>query len=202
MNGVITTAMKVNSGYEDTVKAAGGKIGHVGCVVSGMIKTGDTAVLKVDEEKRALSARNHSATHLLQAALRIVLGSHVEQAGSSVNENRLRFDFTHFSALTEEEIKKVETIVNENIAKCLPVKAENMPIEEARKTGAAALFGEKYGDIVRVVSMGDVSKEFCGGTHVENTGVITAFKIISETGVSAGVRRIRGSDIQRAFAVL
>jgi alanyl-tRNA synthetase len=146
--------------------------------------------LKVDEEKRALSARNHSATHLLQAALRIVLGSHVEQAGSSVNENRLRFDFTHFSALTEEEIKKVETIVNENIAKCLPVKAENMPIEEARKTGAAALFGEKYGDIVRVVSMGDVSKEFCGGTHVENTGVITAFKIISETGVSAGVRRV------------
>ena len=147
-------------------------------------------MLKVDEEKRALSARNHSATHLLQAALRIVLGSHVEQAGSSVNENRLRFDFTHFSALTEEEIKKVETIVNENIAKCLPVKAENMPIEEARKTGAAALFGEKYGDIVRVVSMGDVSKEFCGGTHVENTGVITAFKIISETGVSAGVRRV------------
>ena len=188
-NGVITTA-EGEFRVEDTVKAAGGKIGHVGCVVSGMIKTGDTAVLKVDEEKRALSARNHSATHLLQAALRIVLGSHVEQAGSSVNENRLRFDFTHFSALTEEEIKKVETIVNENIAKCLPVKAENMPIEEARKTGAAALFGEKYGDIVRVVSMGDVSKEFCGGTHVENTGVITAFKIISETGVSAGVRRV------------
>lgn len=188
-NGVITTA-EGEFRVEDTVKAAGGKIGHVGCVVSGMIKTGDTAVLKVDEEKRALSARNHSATHLLQAALRIVLGSHVEQAGSSVNENRLRFDFTHFSALTEEEIKKVETIVNENIAKCLPVKAENMPIEEARKTGAAALFGEKYGDIVRVVSMGDFSKEFCGGTHVENTGVITAFKIISETGVSAGVRRI------------
>ena len=188
-NGVITTA-EGEFRVEDTVKAAGGKIGHVGCVVSGMIKTGDTAVLKVDEEKRALSARNHSATHLLHAALRIVLGSHVEQAGSSVNENRLRFDFTHFSALTEEEIKKVETIVNENIAKCLPVKAENMPIEEARKTGAAALFGEKYGDIVRVVSMGDVSKEFCGGTHVENTGVITAFKIISETGVSAGVRRI------------
>lgn len=188
-NGVITTA-EGEFRVEDTVKAAGGKIGHVGCVVSGMIKTGDTAVLKVDEEKRALSARNHSATHLLQAALRIVLGSHVEQAGSSVNENRLRFDFTHFSALTEEEIKKVETIVNENIAKCLPVKAENMPIEEARKTGAAALFGEKYGDIVRVVSMGDVSKEFCGGTHVENTGVITAFKIISETGVSADVRRI------------
>ena len=114
----------------------------------------------------------------------------MEQAGSSVNENRLRFDFTHFSALTKEEIKEVERIVNEQIMNALPVKAENMPIEEAKKTGAAALFGEKYGDIVRVVSMGEFSKEFCGGTHVDNTGVITAFKIISETGVSAGVRRI------------
>ncbi len=119
-----------------------------------------------------------------------MLGTHVEQAGSSVNEYRLRFDFTHFSALTKEELKKVEEIVNEQIMNCLPVKAENMPIEEAKKTGAAALFGEKYGDIVRVVSMGDFSKEFCGGTHVDNTGVITAFKIISETGVAAGVRRI------------
>ena len=155
-----------------------------------MIKVGDTVSLKVNEEKRALSARNHSATHLLQKALRMVLGTHVEQSGSSVNENRLRFDFTHFSALTAEEIKKVEEIVNDSIMSCLPVKAENMPIEEARKTGAAALFGEKYGDIVRVVSMGEFSKEFCGGTHVDNTGVITAFKIISETGVSAGVRRI------------
>ena len=175
---------------EDTVKLLGGKIGHVGQVIEGMIKTGDSARLEVDEEKRALSARNHSATHLLQKALRTVLGTHVEQAGSSVNEYRLRFDFTHFSALTKEELKKVEDIVNENIMKCLAVTAENMPIEEAKKTGAAALFGEKYGDIVRVVSMGDFSKELCGGTHVDNTGVITAFKIISETGVAAGVRRI------------
>ncbi len=175
---------------EDTVKLHGNKIGHIGHVVRGMIKAGDTAALAVDKEKRALTARNHSATHLLQKALRQVLGNHVEQAGSSVNENRLRFDFTHFSALTPEEIDKVEAIVNENISGCLPVKVENMPIEEAKKTGAAALFGEKYGDIVRVVSMGDFSKELCGGTHVENTGVISMFKIISETGVAAGVRRI------------
>lgn len=175
---------------EDTVKLAGGKIGHKGHVVTGMVKVGDTVTLKVDEEKRRLSANNHSATHLLQKALRTVLGSHVEQAGSSVNEERLRFDFTHFSALTEEEIQKVEALVNEQIRAALPVVAENMPIEEAKKTGAAALFGEKYGDVVRVVSMGEFSKEFCGGTHVSNTSSIMAFKIISETGVAAGVRRI------------
>ena len=187
--GIIETAdgkFKV----EDTIKLLGGKIGHVGVVIEGMIKVGDQATLKVDEEKRALSARNHSATHLLQKALRTVLGTHVEQAGSSVNEDRLRFDFTHFSALTQDEIKEVEQIVNENIQKALPVTCEYLPIEEARKTGAQALFGEKYGDVVRVVSMGEFSKEFCGGTHVSNTGEITAFKIISESGVAAGVRRI------------
>ena len=188
-NGVIRTEDGVFQ-VEDTIKLLGGKIGHVGHVASGMLKVGDKVSLEVNEEKRALSARNHSATHLLQQALRQVLGTHVEQAGSSVNEYRLRFDFTHFSAMTKEELKKVENIVNQQIMNCLPVKAENMPIEEAKKTGAAALFGEKYGDIVRVVSMGDFSKEFCGGTHVDNTGVITAFKIISETGVAAGVRRI------------
>lgn len=187
--GVIKTA-EGEFLVEDTVKLLGGKIGHIGHVIKGMLKTGDKAILEVNAEKRALSARNHSATHLLQKALRTVLGTHVEQAGSSVNEERLRFDFTHFSALTKEEISQVEEIVNENIMKALPVKAENMAIEEARKTGAAALFGEKYGDIVRVVTMGGFSKEFCGGTHVENTGVITAFKIISESGVAAGVRRI------------
>lgn len=175
---------------EDVVKLLGGKFGHIGHVTKGMIKVGDTVTLEVDKDNRALSANNHSATHLLQKALRMVLGNHVEQAGSSVNADRLRFDFTHFSSMTPEELKRVEEIVNEQIMNCLPVKAVNMPIEEARKTGAAALFGEKYGDIVRVVSMGDFSIEFCGGTHVANTGVITAFKILSETGVAAGVRRI------------
>lgn len=175
---------------EDTIKLLGGKIGHVGVMTKGMIKTGDKVSLEVNAKKRALSARNHSATHLLQKALRTVLGTHVEQAGSSVNEDRLRFDFTHFSAMTAEELKKVEDIVNEQISNGLQVIVKNMPIEEAKKTGAQALFGEKYGDIVRVVNMSDFSIEFCGGTHVKNTSEIMAFKIISETGVAAGVRRI------------
>lgn len=187
--GIIRTA-EGEFKVEDTVKLLGGKIGHVGVVIKGMIKTGDQAELCVDAEKRALSARNHSATHLLQKALRTVLGTHVEQAGSSVNEDRLRFDFSHFSAMTAEELQKVEAIVNEQIVAGLPVKVENMPIEEARKTGAQALFGEKYGDVVRVVNMGDYSIEFCGGTHVKNTNEIMAFKILSESGVAAGVRRI------------
>ncbi|MBM6855833.1 alanine--tRNA ligase [Mediterraneibacter glycyrrhizinilyticus] len=175
---------------EDTVKLLGGKIGHIGVVTKGMIKSGDKVTLEVDAKKRALSARNHSATHLLQKALRTVLGTHVEQAGSSVNEDRLRFDFTHFSAMTPEELQKVEDMVNEKIREALPVVVKNMPIEEAKKTGAQALFGEKYGDIVRVVNMSDFSIEFCGGTHVSNTSEIMAFKIVSETGVAAGVRRI------------
>lgn len=187
--GIIRTA-EGEFKVEDTVKLLGGKIGHVGVVIKGMIKTGDQAELCVDAEKRALSARNHSATHLLQKALRTVLGTHVEQAGSSVNEERLRFDFSHFSAMTAEELQKVEEIVNEQIVAGLPVKVENMPIEEARKTGAQALFGEKYGEVVRVVNMGDYSIEFCGGTHVKNTNEIMAFKILSESGVAAGVRRI------------
>lgn len=187
--GVIRTA-DGEFRVEDVVKLLGGKFGHIGHVTKGMIKVGDTVTLNVDQENRVCSANNHSATHLLHKALRIVLGNHVEQAGSSVNANRLRFDFTHFSALTAEELKRVEEIVNDQIRKDLSVKVENLPIEEARKTGAAALFGEKYGDIVRVVSMGDFSIEFCGGTHVPNTGSITAFKILFETGVAAGIRRI------------
>lgn len=175
---------------EDVIKLHGGKIGHVGRVTKGMIKISDTVTLKIDRENRSLAANNHSATHLLQKALRMVLGTHVEQAGSLNNANRLRFDFTHFSAMTQEEIKEVEAIVNREIRNHLPVTVRNMPIEEAKKTGAAALFGEKYGDVVRVVSMGDFSIEFCGGTHVSNTGDIMAFKILSETGVAAGVRRI------------
>ena len=175
---------------KDVVKLLGGKIGHIGVVTSGMFKKGDVVKLAINKEQRSDTAKNHSATHLLQKALRIVLGSHVEQAGSFNNQDKLRFDFTHFSALTQEELDKVEAIVNEEISKGIPVLTKVMSIEDAKKTGAMALFGEKYGDNVRVVSMGDFSKELCGGTHTDNTASIAAFKIISETGVAAGVRRI------------
>ncbi len=174
----------------DTIKLLGGKVGHVGKVTKSMFKVGDTVTLKVDADVRSATAKNHSATHLLQKALREILGTHVEQAGSLVNKDHLRFDFTHFQAMTDEEIKAVENLVNEKIAETIPVVTDIMTIEEARRTGAMALFGEKYGEKVRVVSMGDFSKEFCGGTHVSNTSVISQFKIISESGVAAGVRRI------------
>ncbi len=187
--GLIKTAEGVFE-VEDTIKLRGGKIGHVGKMRSGMIKTGDTVILEVDSERHSLGARNHSATHLLQKALRTVLGTHVEQAGSLNNADRLRFDFTHFSAMSADEIKQTENLVNKAIAEAFPVVIKEMPIEEARKTGAQALFGEKYGDVVRVVNMGDYSVELCGGTHVKNTSEIAAFKILSETGVAAGVRRI------------
>lgn len=185
---------------EDVIKLQGGKIGHVGRVVSGIFKTGDIVTLSVDKNKRSLTAKNHSATHLLQKALKTVLGNHVEQAGSSVDENRLRFDFTHFSAMTAEEIAAVEKLVNEQISLDLKVVTDVMDIEDAKKSGAMALFGEKYGDRVRVVSMGDFSKELCGGTHVSNTGAIAAFKIISESGVSAGVRRIEALTSSGLFS--
>jgi len=175
---------------EDVIHLQGGKIGHIGTVKKGSLKINDSVNLKVNPEHRAATAKNHSATHLLQKALRIVLGNHVEQAGSFVSNERLRFDFTHFSAMTDEEIRRVEDIVNEHIGMSLPVTTKLMSIDEAKKEGAMALFGEKYSEQVRVVSMGEFSKELCGGTHVSNTGYITVFKILSDTGIAAGVRRI------------
>ena len=188
---------------KDTIKLQGGKVGHVGTVVKGMFKVGDTVTLKVCKANRLSTGKNHSATHLAQKALRLVLGSHVEQAGSYVDADRLRFDFSHFSAMTQEEIAKVEALVNEQIAANLAVVTEEMTLDEAKKTGAMALFGEKYGEKVRVVQMGDFSVELCGGTHVPNTGDIAYFKIVSESGVAAGVRRIEaltGEGLMKYYA--
>ncbi|MEE1102104.1 MAG: alanine--tRNA ligase [Agathobacter sp.] len=188
---------------EDTVKVVGNRYAHVGYVSQGMIRNGQKVTLSVDAKLRNKTCRNHSATHLMQKALREVLGTHVEQAGSFQDGERTRFDFSHFSAMTAEEIKKVEDIVNEKIAEGIPVVTDVMTVDEAKKTGAMALFGEKYGETVRVVSMGDFSKEFCGGTHVKNTADIAAFKILSESGVAAGVRRIEaltGDNVLNYYA--
>ena len=197
--GIIRTAAGEFQ-VEDTIKLLGGKVGHVGKMISGMMKTGDEADLSVDAALRAKICKNHSATHLLQEALREVLGTHVEQAGSYQDGERTRFDFSHFAAMTPEELEKVEKIVNDKIAEAIPVRTDVMTVDEAKKTGAMALFGEKYGETVRVVSMGDFSKEFCGGTHVKNTSEIAAFKIISENGVAAGVRRIEALTGDNVFA--
>ncbi|MDD6436319.1 MAG: alanine--tRNA ligase [Clostridiales bacterium] len=175
---------------EEVKKLPGGRIGHFGKMTKGSLSKGEVVHLAIDVNRRLLSGRNHSATHLLQAALREVLGNHVAQKGSVVDQHRLRFDFTHFAPMTQDEIARVEAIVNEKIAANLPVVTEVMALEDAKKTGANALFSEKYGSEVRVVSMGDFSKELCGGTHVPATGTISQFKIISEAGISAGVRRI------------
>ncbi|MBR5247896.1 MAG: alanine--tRNA ligase, partial [Lachnospiraceae bacterium] len=197
--GVITTEEGCFE-VKDTIKLLGGRVGHIGVVTKGMIKNGDMVTLSVDPARRADTCKNHSATHLLQKALREVLGTHVEQAGSYVDGERLRFDFSHFAAMTAEEISQVEASVNARIAANLPVVTKIMTIEEAKQTGAMALFGEKYGETVRVVQMGDYSTELCGGTHVQSTGVITAFKILSESGVAAGVRRIEALTGNGVFA--
>lgn len=179
-NGVITDVQKLKDG----------KFLHMVTVKEGMFEVGDRVVVAYDVPSREAIRRNHSATHLLQKALREVLGNHVSQSGSLVTDSHLRFDFTHFSAMTREELDEVENRVNAAIVKSLPVNIKVMPVEEAKKTGAMALFGEKYGDTVRVVNMGDYSIEFCGGCHVDNTAQIGLFKIVSESGVAAGTRRI------------
>ena len=196
--GTIRTATGVVE-VETTKKAIGDKIGHVGRVTEGYIEKGQKAVMDVNAANRLACARNHSATHLLQKALRNVLGSHVEQAGSDVTADRLRFDFTHFQAMSAEELEKVENEVNQKILEGLPIHTEITTMEEARKKGAMALFGEKYGDHVRMVCMGDYSMELCGGTHLSNTAQAGCFKLLSEGGVAAGVRRIEAVTGEKAL---
>jgi alanyl-tRNA synthetase len=174
----------------ETVKLPKGRVGHVGKVVSGTLKVCEKATLKVDKKTRQTTCMNHSATHLLQAALQEVLGKDVHQQGSYQDPDRTRFDFSYGEAVSADKLAKIEAIVNEKIGEDLPVNTQVMSINEAKATGAMALFGEKYGDSVRVVSMGDFSKELCGGTHVKHTGEIRMFKVLSESGIAAGVRRI------------
>ncbi|MFV0504608.1 MAG: alanine--tRNA ligase [Lachnospirales bacterium] len=188
-SGTIKTANAVVE-IKDCKKVGGNKFAHFGVVIEDDIKTNDDVTSAYNKVNRLDAARNHSATHLLQKALKDVLGSHIEQAGSNVNKERLRFDFTHFSPLTKQNLNKIEKLVNQKILECVNISTLEAEINEAKKMGATALFGEKYGDTVRVVNMGDYSIELCGGTHVNNSSVISTFKIISETGVAGGVRRI------------
>ena len=187
--GVIKTETGVVK-VTNCVKVVGGKIAHMGEVTEGLVQVGEMACVSIDVELRMASSRNHSATHLLHKALRTVLGTHVEQAGSYVSADRLRFDFTHFAAMTADEIKEVERLVNDAIFASYDVHTDEMSIDEARNRGAMALFGEKYGEVVRVVDMGGYSIELCGGAHLKNTAQVGSFKILSENGVAAGVRRI------------
>ncbi|MDO4459874.1 MAG: alanine--tRNA ligase [Clostridia bacterium] len=186
----------------DTKKNTQAVFMHHAVVKSGELNVGNDVVASVDTARRQSIMRNHTAAHLLQAALRSVLGTHVEQAGQLVNADRVRFDFTHFSAMKPEEVEAVEAMVNEKIMEGITVTMEEMAIEEAKKLGAMALFGEKYGDIVRVVTAGDFSREFCGGTHVDNASKLGMFKIVSESGVAAGVRRIEAVTGTGVLALL
>jgi alanyl-tRNA synthetase len=184
---------------DDVIKVVGNNIAHIGEVIEGDLEIGQEAILNVDEDHRFATAKNHSATHLLQKALKTVLGDHIEQAGSSVSAERLRFDFTHFEAIPKKELQKIEDIVNAQIQKGLGVHIEEMPIAKAKELGAMALFGEKYGDTVRVVNIDGYSIELCGGTHLSNISEIGLFKIVSEGGVAAGVRRIEALTGQGAI---
>lgn len=199
--GVIT-AEDTEFAVTNTTKNHSGIFLHRGKITAGRISEGDTVTAKVDGERRAAIMRNHTAAHLLQAALRRVLGAHVEQAGQLVNDEHVRFDFTHFSAMTPEELQQTEALVNQAILEGISVECREMPIEEAKKLGAMALFGEKYGDVVRMVSAGDFSRELCGGTHIDNTAKLGLFRIVSESSVAAGVRRIEGVTGTGVLALL
>ncbi|MGE4492282.1 MAG: alanine--tRNA ligase [Syntrophotalea sp.] len=200
-HGIITTA-DARVSVRDTRKPLPELLVHVGEVASGTLRTGDAATLEVDAERRRATALNHTATHLLQAALIEVLGDHVKQAGSLVTPERLRFDFVHFSAMTPQELDKVETLVNCRIRQNAGVDTREMAHEEAVGAGATALFGEKYGEKVRVVRVGDISMELCGGTHAQASGDIGLFKILQETGIAAGVRRIEAVTGTKALEVI
>ena len=193
-HGTITTQSGAQFLVNDVQKNKGGKYMHYGKLTSGVLKLGDEVTAAIDVKRRKAVMRAHSATHLLDKALRTVLGDHVHQAGSLVEEDRLRFDFTHFSAMTAEELGKVSAIVNEAVLEGYDIHTDVLPIEEAKKRGAIALFGEKYGDTVRVVDMGEgYSVEFCGGTHLDNTAKVGVFHISSEFSVASGVRRIEAT---------
>ncbi len=200
-SGVIETANGKFS-VADTTKTTGGIYTHFGTLTSGILAVGDKVTAKIDVTRRDAIRRNHTAAHLLQAALRNVLGNHVEQAGQLVNEKAVRFDFTHFSALSNEEIKAVENFVNTAILNAVVIENTEMPINEAKQLGAMALFGEKYGDVVRVVNAKDVSVELCGGTHVDNTSKLGLFHINSESSVAAGVRRIEAVTGANVLSVI
>lgn len=190
---------KFTAKVKDCKKNIGGKTVHFVEILNGTINVDEEVTLEVDKVRREKIAKNHSATHMLHAALREILGEHVHQSGSYVDDERLRFDFTHFSAMTQEELKKVEDLVNEKIMELYQVSTDEMTLEEARQSGAMALFDEKYGDKVRVVKMSDFSVELCGGTHIENVGKIGLFKIISESGIAAGIRRIEAVTGENAL---